>query len=394
MGAESREFRLTGPGRRRLLDTRHPWVFRDHLGAGDATSGALVRVLAPDGEPLGIAAYSAKSKIALRFVQIGADAVMPDEAGLRANFVAALERRAPLAATTNAVRLISSEADGFPGLIVDAYGDTCVLSALTPFAELLTQDVVRWLSDTLAPDAILAKNDGAVRELEGLPREVKVLHGEPRASTEIREGDVKLAVPLQHGQKTGLFLDQRSNRLRLRDLVPPGGRVLDVFSYVGAFALQAATKAAEVLAVDESARATGWIAENAALNGFTNVRVATENAFPLLRQLVKDGETFDVVVLDPPAFAKNKREIEDALRGYRELNVRGFRLVKPGGVLVTASCSYHVDETTFENVVRAAAADAARDAVVIGRGAQDMDHPVMLSLPESRYLKCLFLRVR
>ncbi|MBL8768051.1 MAG: class I SAM-dependent rRNA methyltransferase, partial [Planctomycetes bacterium] len=359
MGAE---FRLTGAGRRRLLETRHPWVFRDHLGAGDATSGALVRVLAPGGEPLGIAAYSAKSKIALRFLAIDPAATMPDEAALRASFVAALERRAPLAATTDAVRLISSEADGFPGLIVDAYADTCVLSALTPFAELLVQDVVRWLGETLAPDVILAKNDSAVRELEGLPREVKVLHGTPKASTVIREGDVKLSVPLQHGQKTGLFLDQRANRLRLRELVPPGARVLDVFSYVGAFALQAATRAGEVLAVDESARATAWITENAALNGFTNVKVATENAFPLLRQMVKDGETFDVVVLDPPAFAKNKREIEDALRGYRELNVRGFRLVKPGGVLVTASCSYHVDETTFEGVVRAAAADAGRDA--------------------------------
>jgi 23S rRNA (cytosine1962-C5)-methyltransferase len=391
MGAE---FRLTGAGRRRLLETRHPWVFRDHLGAGDATSGALVRVLAPDGEPLGIAAYSARSKIALRFVALGQDVAMPDENGLRAQFLAALERRAPLAATTDAVRLISSEADGFPGLIVDAYADTCVLSALTPFAELLQPDVVRWLSETVAPDVILAKNDSAVRELEGLPREVKVLLGEPRASTVIREGQVKLSVPLQHGQKTGLFLDQRSNRLRVRELVPPGSRVLDVFSYVGAFALQAATKAADVLAVDESARATGWIAENAAQNGFTNVRVATENAFPFLRQLVKDGETFDVVVLDPPAFAKNKREIEDALRGYRELNVRGFRLVKPGGILVTASCSYHVDETTFEAVVRAAAADAGRDAVVLGRGAQDLDHPVLLSLPESRYLKCLFMRVR
>ncbi len=386
------EIVLNATGRRHVR-ARHPWVYRGHVGSGIAVSGALVRVLDHNKKMLGVAAWSAQSRIALRFVSFGESAVVPDAAALRARFDAALARRAPLFAITDAVRLVSSEADGLPGLIVDRYADACVLQASTPFAEHLTDEVVRWLADTVKPRAIVARNDAAVRELEGLPRETKVIAGAIDGPVVVREGDVKFEVDLTVGQKTGLFLDQRANRLRLGELVPRGARVLDVFSYAGGFALNAARNAASVHAIDDSARAVGTITKNAALNGATNVTVEKANAFQKLRALEAEGAKFDVVVLDPPAFAKNRAEVDDGVRGYHEINLRAMRLLERGGLLVSASCSHHVDEATFEDVLRNAAADAEKDAIVLERRGQDVDHPVLLGLPESRYLKCFFVRV-
>lgn len=387
------EIRVSGPGRRRAL-TRHPWIFRDHVAGGQATPGSLVRVVGPDGERLGVAAWSAQSKIQLRFIRFGRDAEVPGEEDLHRDFAAAVARRAPLLARTDAVRLISSEADGFPGLIVDRYGDVCVFQALTPFAEALSDLLVQWLRAELRPRAIVARNDAAVRELEGLPREVRVVDGALEGPFAVREGALRFQVDLLEGQKTGLFLDQRSNRERLGELVPEGARVLDVFSYCGGFALHAARRAARVHAVDDSRRAVEGVLANAALNGMAHVTAEKANAFHRLRALDEAGERYDVVVLDPPAFAKNRTEVDDALRGYREVNLRAFRLVQPGGLVATSSCSYQVSELAFEEMLRGAAADAARDVLILERRGQDEDHPVLLHLPESRYLKCFLLRVR
>lgn len=386
------EIRLDGKALR-LVRIRHPWVYRDHVASGEAPSGALVKVLDPDGRQLGYASWSPSSKIALRFLLLSPSAEAPTSESLRETFREAVARREPLKPVTDAVRLISSEADRFPGLIVDRYSSVVVVQALTPFAEYLLPELADWIRELDGVTTIIARNDSAVRKLEGLPQEVKLLHGEEVSEVIIREGDVTFRVDPMRGQKTGFFLDQRANRMRLGRRVGPDDRVLDLFSYVGGFALHAARRAREVLAVDDSRRAVEELQANAERNQLGNVTVLKANAFQLLRSLAEDGEQFDVVVLDPPAFAKNRREQQNALRGYREINVRALRLLKPGGLLVSSSCSYQVDEPMFEGVLRQAGADARRDVTVLERGGQDLDHPVLLGLPESRYLKCYTLRV-
>lgn len=387
------EIRVTSGGRRQILTHRHPWLFRPNVASGEATPGALVRVVDSNGRQLGWAAWSPESQIALRFLTIDSEAPCPTAEDLAGSFRAAVHRRADLAEQTDAVRLVSSEADGFPGLIIDRYAHAVVVQALTPFADQLLPEVAGWLQELPGVESVLARNDASVRKLEGLPQEVRLLYGPEPGEVEIREGEIRLLADLRHGQKTGLFLDQRSNRIRFGAEVAEGARVLDLFCHVGGFGMHAARRAASVLAVEDSARTQELASRNAALNGLDNVTVVRNNAFPFLRQLAGEGEQFDAVVLDPPAFAKNRRQQDDALRGYLEVNLRALKLIRPGGLLVTASCSYHVDEPTFEEVVRSAAADAGRDATVLGRTGQDRDHPVLLSLPQSRYLKCLFLRI-
>ena len=388
----SHEIRLADVAKRHVQN-RHPWVYRDHIAAGEAPPGALVRVVDSKGRQLGFAAWSPASRIALRFLTFDPRAECPSSESLRASFHRAVERRRPLHEVTDAVRLVSSEADRFPGLIVDRYAQVVVVQALTPFAERLLPELVEWILELQGVETVVARNDVNVRDLEGLPQEVKLLKGGRGGEVIVREGGLRFLVDPYEGQKTGLFLDQRANRLRLAGLIQPGQRVLDAFSYNGGFALQAAAAGAQVLAVDDSSRAVTQISKNAELNGLSCVEAQKDNVFKLLRAHLDSGEQYDAVVLDPPAFAKNRRERDNALRGYREINVRALRLLRPGGLLVTASCSYHVDELSFEVMLRRAAADARRDPVLIARGGQDLDHPVLLSLPESRYLKCLFLRV-
>ncbi|MFG0318364.1 MAG: class I SAM-dependent rRNA methyltransferase [Planctomycetota bacterium JB042] len=392
MPTDVAEVRISGSGVRRAL-LRHPWVYRDQVVAGSAPAGAVVRVVGPDRRPVGVAAWSPASRIALRFLSFGAEAEMPTRDGLRERFRAAVDRRASLLERTDAVRLVSSEADGFPGLIVDRYADAVVVQALTPFADvLLATDLTAWLDETFTPTTIVARNDGVVRKLEDLPQEVRHLRGDA-AEVEVREGDLRFLVDVVGGQKTGFFLDQRANRAAVGRAVPRGARVLDAFTYQGGFALHAAANAEEVLAVDDSAAAVERTAANAARNGLENVRAERGNAFKLLRRLDEEGARFDVVVLDPPAFAKSRRDVEAARRGYHEINHRAMRLVVPGGRLVTASCSFHMSEPDFEQMLRVAARDARRDTLLLERRGQDVDHPTLLGLPESRYLKCFVLEM-
>lgn len=386
------EVRISGSGVRRVM-MRHPWVYRDQVIAGSAPAGAVVRVVGPDQRPVGVAAWSPASRIALRFLSFGADAEVPTPELLHERFRAAVDRRAPLQERTDAIRLVSSEADGFPGLIVDRYADTAVVQALTPFADVLLQtDLPAWLAEAYAPTTIVARNDGAVRKLEDLPREVKHVLGDAQ-EIEIREEGLRFVVDIVGGQKTGFFLDQRANRIAVGASVPQGARVLDAFTYLGGFALHAAARADEVLAVDDAKSAVARTAENARRNGLENVRTERHNAFQLLRQLDDAGERFDVVILDPPAFAKSRRDVDSARRGYHEINLRALRLLVPGGRLVTASCSFHMSEPDFEEMLRVAARDAGRDALLVERRGQDIDHPTLLGLPESRYLKCFVLEV-
>jgi 23S rRNA (cytosine1962-C5)-methyltransferase len=373
----------------RRIASRHPWVFADDVTASaSATHGDLVRVRDAAGKGLGIAFWSARSKIALRMVSL--EDVAPDASFWAARVAAALARRGSAVAGWHAKRLVFGEGDGIPGLIADLYGSHLVIQVLTAGTERVVPQVIAAIRERLPVDSVLARNDPSVRALEGLGKEVRQLSGVTPDEILIDEGPVRYAVDPWRGQKTGAFLDQRENRLAAARYAR--GRVLDAFSYHASFALHAAAGGAEVVVVDASADALARGRVNAERNAASNVSFVEANAFVDLRERERRGERFDLVMLDPPAFAKSRGDIAAARRGYKEINLRAFRLLSKGGVLITSSCSYNLDEPSFEGILREAAADAGRDAVLVERRGQAADHPVRLAFPEGRYLKCFILR--
>ena len=374
---------------KRRIAAHHPWVFTDDVVASNAAShGDLVRVRDNAGAALGIAFWSARSKIALRMVTL-AD-VVPDEAFWAARVDEALGRRGAELAGWTARRLVFGEGDGMPGLVADLYGTHLVIQILTAGAERVVEPILAALRERVTVDSVLARNDSSVRTLEGLGREVRQLSGITPDEVVIDEEGLWYAADPWHGQKTGAFLDQRENRVACGAY--SRGRVLDAFSYHASFALHAAPHATEVVVVDASAEALARARANAERNGATNLTFVEANAFEDLRARERRGERFDLVMLDPPAFAKNRGDVPAARRGYKEINVRALQLLAPGGFLVTSSCSYNLDEPSFEGILREAAADAGRDVCVIERRGQAADHPVRLAFPEGRYLKCFVLR--
>jgi 23S rRNA (cytosine1962-C5)-methyltransferase len=370
------------------VERGHPWVFRsDVLKDGGASPGAVVRVQGPRGEPLGFAQWSSRSEIRLRMIERGD--TLPD-GFWRARIERALEWREVVTTGAEAYRVVHGEGDGLPSLVVDRYGDYLSIQTLSQATERAKAEIVAALVQVLDPKGIVERNDPRVRQLEGLPPVVSVLHGDVPDGVEVLEGDVRLRVDLRRGQKTGLFLDQRENHLAVRRYAR--GRALDCFTYDGGFALQMARQCDEVVAVDLSAESLERVKANAARNGMSNVVTRDANAFDLLRSLESAGQTFDTIVLDPPAFAKSRDAVEKAVRGYKEINLRALKLVRPGGVLVTCSCSYHVHEDGFESVLEAAAVDAGAAVTVVEKRRQARDHPVLLGVPETYYLKCFVLR--
>jgi 23S rRNA (cytosine1962-C5)-methyltransferase len=370
------------------VERGHPWVFRsDVLKDGGATAGAVVRVEGPRGEPLGFALWSSRSEIRLRMVERGES--LPD-GFWRARIERALDWRRTIAAGAEAFRVVHGEGDGLPSLVVDRYGDCLAVQTLSQATERAKGEIVTALVQLLGPKGVVERNDPRVRQLEGLECIVSVLHGEVPDAVEVDEGDVRLRADLRRGQKTGLFLDQRENHLAVRRYAR--GRALDCFTYDGGFALQMARQCDEVLAVDLSAESLERVRANAAANGLANVVARDANAFDLLRTLESAGESFDTIVLDPPAFAKSRDAVEKAVRGYKEINLRALKLLRPGGILVTCSCSYHVHEDGFESVLEAAAVDAEATVTIVEKRRQARDHPVLLGVPETYYLKCLVLR--
>ena len=366
----------------------HPWVYRSDVTTADATAGAVVQVQGPRGRHLGEALFSDRSEITIRMLTRGearADAVL-----FRRRLQQAIDFRASLGIDASAFRLVHGEADLLPSLVVDRYGDYLVVQALSQGMDRLLPQLTTDLVDLLSPKGILARNDPRVRLLEGLEQQVAVLHGEVPASVEVHEGRVHYAVDLFHGQKTGLFLDQRENREAA--LRYASGRLLDTFSYHGGFALALAPRCSEVIAVDISEDAVARIRQNAVRNGLAQVQARAMNVFDELRELERRGEGFDTIVLDPPAFAKNKAAVPKALSGYKEINLRALKLLRPGGYLVTCSCSYNVGESAFADVIAAAAADAHVDVAVVEKRMQGRDHPVLMTVPETYYLKCFILR--
>jgi 23S rRNA (cytosine1962-C5)-methyltransferase len=381
--------RITAKGMR-WQRTGHPWLYRDDL-VGDVKlpPGELTAVLGPQDRFLGQAFYSANSRIALRFVTYEEEPV--DAAFWEQRLRRALDFRRRVVRDTDAFRLIYAESDGFPGLMADSYAGHLVLQTLHPGMERLLPEITKLLERHLSPRSITLRHDSEVRQLEGLPQEVKTVAGELPDRVEVQTGGVRLWVDIRAGQKTGLFLDQRENRIAAASLVR--GRVLDAFAYQGAFAMHLAPRAEHVTLVDTSAAALEMARENGQLNNLANLEFVRENVFAYLKAAVAAGQRFDGIVLDPPAFAKSRGERTAAAKGYKEINRRAFQLLNPGGVLVTCSCSYNLSEPDFLGIVREAAADAHRQAKLIERRSAALDHPALLSLPESLYLKCLILEV-
>lgn len=359
----------------------HPWIYRsDLVGRPDGGAG-VARVEDEAGRLLGMGLWSPASEISLRMLT--RDAVAVDEGFWRRRLERAVERRRGTDAT--AWRAAHGEADGLPSLVVDVYGDVVVVQLLSAGVEAHRSAIVAAVRSVLDPRGILARNDVAVRRREGLPMEVELLWGDVPEGVEVSEAGIRYLVAAWTGQKTGAFLDQRENRVLAGALAR--GRVLDAFCYHGSFALHMARGAERVLAVDGSGAALERARENAALNGLTNIETVEAEAMEHLRRLESEGARFDVVVLDPPAFAKHRSAVGSAIRGYQEINLRGFRLLAPGGHMLTFSCSHHVDEAAFRALLAAAAADSGRVVRWVRWLGASSDHPVVLQIPETGYLK-------
>ena len=366
----------------------HPWIYRTDIYDEPKDEPGIVRVTDRRGRFLGQALYSPQSEIRLRLLTRGDEAV---DAGWWGDRIAAAARRRDGIAAT-AWRAVHAEGDGLPSLVVDKYGPWIVAQILSAGLARVQADVLAGIRAALGPDGILLRNDAAVRRHEGLPLEVVLAHGTvPEVVEVVEEGVRYLAAPWS-GQKTGAFLDQRDNRALVARYLRPDGRALDLFTYHGSFALHLARRAGEVIAVDQSAEALARGAENAGLNGLGNITWREANAFDLLRELERRRERFDAVVLDPPAFAKAKPTVPRAVAGYKEINLRAMRILAPEGVLFTCSCSYHVSREIFTAMLADAARDAGRRLQLIAATGAAQDHPELVNVPETGYLKGALLR--
>ncbi len=366
----------------------HPWIYESDVDDVAADPGAIVEVLGPRQRFLGRALYSDQSQISLRMLTRGDEEV--DDAFWRARLSAALAFRESLAINATALRLVHGEADLLPSLIVDRYADILVVQALSQGMDRHLPALLPILVDLTGATGVLARNDPRVRLLEGLEQRVDVLHGDVPDTVLVHESGIEYDVDPRRGQKTGLFLDQRENRDAAA--LYAHGRALDCFSYHGGFGLRLAARCEAVEALDVSADAVARITANATRNGVTNLEAREANVFDELRRLEQAGERFDTIVLDPPAFAKNKASIPKALAGYKDINLRALALLNAGGFLITCSCSYNVDEATFAEVLYDASVDSDVPVTVVEKRMQGRDHPVLLGVPETYYLKCLIMR--
>jgi len=370
----------------------HLWIYRSDVVDVAAEGGSVVTVRDERGNFIGQAFYSDASQIALRFVTQSQEEI--DRAWWRRRIIEAAARR-NVTADTNAYRLVYSEGDLLPSLIVDRYNDVLVLQTLSQGTDALKATLTEILIEEFSPRAVIERNDARVRELEGLPLISAVIYGEAPDEIEILQHGLRFVVSPGAGQKTGSFLDQRENRLAARTaaLLTNRGRALDCFTFNGAFALHLASVCEAVTGIDISGDAVAAATRNAQLNELSNVEFREANVFDALRELETRGERFDAIVLDPPAFAKNRASLTSAVRGYKEINLRALKLLNAGGVLVTCTCSYHVGEDLFLEILDQAATDAHRRVQVVEKRMQASDHPVLLGMPETYYLKCVIARV-
>jgi len=362
----------------------HPWVFRSDVERFPDLPAGIVRISESNGAPLGFALWSPRSEISLRHIERD-PAHEPDAAWWHAKLRTAIARRAPLAREANAYRLVHGEGDGLPSLVVDRYGDILVVQLLSAGVDVWTDTIVSSLVELTGCTGILARNDPAARGREGLPREVKLLYGEVPRTVEVVEHGVRYLAAPWDGQKTGAFLDQRENRVLIGSLAR--GQALDCFAYHGSFALHLAKNAEKVFALDVSAPALARVHEHAERNGLTNIEPVEGDAFDVLRAWYKEGRRFDTIVVDPPAFAKTRSAIDGALRGYKDINLQAMRLLAPGGLLFTASCSFHLSRGHFFEMLQDASADSGRAFALRAITGQPLDHPELITVPETGYLK-------
>lgn len=362
----------------------HPWVFKSDVERRPSIDAGVVRVEDPNGAPLGWALWSPRSEISLRQIERDAGCTI-DAAWWHARLRTAIARRAPLAAEANAYRLVHGEGDGLPSLVVDRYGDALVVQLLSAGVDAHTPVIVEALRDLTGCTGILARNDPAARGREGLAREVKLLHGDVPKVVEVLEHGVRYLAAPWDGQKTGAFLDQRENRVLIGSLAR--GQALDCFAYHGSFALHLAKRADHVCALDVSAPALARVDEHAKMNGLSNIEPVEGDAFDILRRWYKEGRRFDTIVVDPPAFAKTRGALDGAVRGYKDINLQALKLLTPGGLLFSASCSFHLSRGHFFEVLQEAAADSGRRLALRSFTGQPLDHPEIIGIPETGYLK-------
>jgi 23S rRNA (cytosine1962-C5)-methyltransferase len=381
--------RVNARGATRWASRLHPWIYRSDLLDAPGDEPGVVDVVDAGGRPIGNALWSPVSTISLRMLTHEPRAI--DAAFWRERVQQAKTLRDSLRPDADSYRLVHAEADGLPSLIVDRYADWLVVQFLSAGIERHRDEIRDALVDTLAPRGILARDDVPIRRHEQLGTGVSVIHGEIPESIEAREVDVRYVVAPRTGQKTGAFLDQRGNRARAGSLAR--GEALDLFTFNGAFALHLARGGARVTAVDSSSDALERATLNARLNGLEDrIDCVEANVFDLLPDLERDSRRFDIIVLDPPAFARKRDSVDAALRGYKEVNLRAMRLLAPGGHLLTFSCSYHVGTDRFRTMLESAAADAGRPIRWIETLGQAGDHPAILQIPESSYLKGAILQ--
>ena len=380
--------KVTTKGLRRW-ESGHPWIYRSDVAERPSGPAGVVIVRDSRNRPLGQALWSPKSEISLRFIEQDVDVPL-DADWWHSRIAAAVSRRASLETVTNAWRVVHGEADGIPSLVVDRYDRWAVVQLMSAGLEAFRNEIVDAVVHELRVDGVLARNDVPLRSKEGLERETIVLHGEVPHEIEVDEHGIRYIAAPYTGQKTGAFLDQRENR-HLAGTVAKG-IALDCFSYHGSFAMHLARQADRVIALDSSAHALERARQNAQLNGYGNVDFVETNAFDFLKEKETDGARFDTIVLDPPAFAKTRASIPSALRGYKDINMRAMRLLSDGGMLFTESCSFHVSKALFLDMLSAAAADSGRRIVLREFRGQPVDHPEVLTIPETGYIKGALLQ--
>jgi 23S rRNA (cytosine1962-C5)-methyltransferase len=386
--AVNSQVQVTQAGIRRIR-RGHLWIY-----AGDVSrekvegNPPIVQLTDGAGNVLGYAFYSRQSQIRLRL--LSRDSEPPSREFFRTRILDSIARRRILFKNSTACRLVFGEGDLLPGIIIDRYGEYLVLQTLSKGGDALKSVLVDILNEVVRPAGILERNDVKARRLEGLEEVSGILSGTVPEEVIIQEGAARLAVNLVRGQKTGFFLDQSQNRIEAGKYA--SGKVLDCFTNTGAFALQFAPQCDSVLAVDISADSLAQARGNGELNGIRNIEFTEANVFDYLRDLESAGRLFDLINLDPPAFAKNRKAISGARSGYKEINLRALKLLRPDGILITSSCSYHMLENEFLDLICEAAQDAHRQIQIIERRSQASDHPVLAGMPETHYLKCFFLR--
>jgi 23S rRNA (cytosine1962-C5)-methyltransferase len=381
--------RINGKGASRI-EAGHPWVFSsDVIDRSEAAAGDAVRVVDSRGRGLGTAHYSSTSQITLRLLSRRTESIHRDF--LKCRILAARKHRELTVENSGAYRLVHAEGDLLPGLIIDRYANYFVIQLLDQGMDRLQDDIVSVLEEVFSPAGIVARNDAAVRAKEGLPLKVEALSGEIPDYVRVEMNGLRWCADLMHGQKTGIFLDQRENYLAVRRFA--SGRALDCFTATGGFAIHLAARCESVEAIDSSASTLTIAEENAKENGIGNVDFTQADVLEYLPHLVAARKRFDMVVVDPPAFTKSRGAIEGAARGYKEINLRALRLLGPGGILVSCSCSHHMNEARLLEIVAAAALDAGKQLRVLDRRTQSQDHPILLTVPETHYLKCLILQV-